>query len=293
MRRKFYLLMGVCLILFAITGCGRSKKAEETVPVIVRKIGSQNMQRTLDYAGDIKAAEAAVVYPRVGGKIMEKLKEDGSAVSKGDVIAYIDRDEVGFEFQKAPVESPLDGIVGRFYVDKGVNVTAQTPIALIVDMDNVEIELDIPEKYVPKVSVGQLARIYVDAYPEEHFEGKVTKVSPVIDLETRTAPIELTFSNANHELKPGMFARVELIIEQHERIPVVPKESIIGEKVSPYVYIVRDNTASRRNVKLGMRKGANVEVIDGIKENELIVVLGQRNLRDGARVNMEYERSDR
>jgi len=88
----------------------------------------------------------AIIYPKVSGKIIEKLKNEGDSVVKGDVIAYIDRDEVGFKFEKAPVESPMNGIIGRVYVDIGTQVSTQTAVALAVRMDNVKIDLDIPEQ---------------------------------------------------------------------------------------------------------------------------------------------------
>jgi multidrug resistance efflux pump len=120
------------------------------------------------------------------------VKEDGSPIKIGEVIAYIDRDEVGLKFEKAPVESPLSGTVGRIYVDIGSSVTAQTAIAYVVSMDNVKTNLNIPEIYLPKINVGQAAEVFIDAYPDEKFIGIVTKVSPVVDLDTRTAPVEIT-----------------------------------------------------------------------------------------------------
>lgn len=274
------------LVLFLIAGCGREKAKtdeEAAVPVKVMQVKLKDIQATLDYVGDIKAQDEAQIFPKVSGKIVEKLKEDGAVVIKGDIIAYIDRDEVGFSYEKAPVESPLTGIVGRVYVDKGTSVNTQTAVALVVDMDRVKIELDIPEKYLPKVSLGQSAQINVDAYPEKIFTGKVTKISPVVDLDTRTAPIEIIISNEEHLLKPGMFARVKLVIEEYKDVPVILKESILGD----YVYVVSSDIAKKRDIKQGMQKGADVEVTEGLEEGELVVIMGQQKLTDGALVSVE------
>src|SRR3989338_6143276 len=181
LKMIFYILFFLIAVM-AIAGCERRaplKERSETVPVKAMKVVLKDLTRSLEYVGDIKGQDEAIVYPKVSGKIIEKIKEDGSIVQKGDVIAYIDRDEVGLKFEKAPIESPLTGVVGRVYVDIGSHVDAQTPIALVVNMDRVKISLDIPEKYLPRVSLGRLARIKVDAYPEEEFSGEVTRISPV------------------------------------------------------------------------------------------------------------------
>jgi RND family efflux transporter MFP subunit len=239
--------------------------------------------------GDIKAWNEVAVYPKVSGKIIEKVKQDGDVVIKDEVVAYIDRDEVGLKFEKAPIESPLVGIVGRVYVDIGENVTAQTPIALIVDMNKVKINLDIPEKYLSRISLTQEAKISVDAYPKDEFSGQVTKISPVIDLITRTAPIELALDNPDLRLKSGMFAKVKLILQKYTNVPVVLKEAIIGKEPNLYVYVIENKKAVLRNVTLGIRQGEYYEIKEGLKQGDLVVIMGQQKLYEGAAVNVEME----
>jgi multidrug efflux pump subunit AcrA (membrane-fusion protein) len=283
-------LISILWCLFSVTGCSQKEdlsKKEEAIPVKVIKVELKDIQKTLDYVGDIKAQDEAIIYPKVDGKIIEKIAEEGSSVNKGDVIAYVDRDEVGFKFEKAPVESPLTGIIGRVYVDKGTNVTPQTPVALVVDMDKVKVDLDIPEEYLPKIILGQSAEISLQAYPNEKFIGTVVKISPVLDLATRTAPIEINIPNSDHRLKSGMFAQAQLIIEEHKGVPVIAKEAIMGRVPQVYVYIVDGNLARQKNVKLGIRQGAYYEVVEGLKEGDLVVVMGQQKLYDGATVISE------
>ncbi len=299
MTIKFKRLLPFCMIstltlsLF-IAGCGtgtKEKEKQEATPVRVMKVESQTIQNTLDYVGDIKAQDEALVYPKVSGKIIEKLKEEGDAVKKGDVIAYIDRDEVGFKFEKAPVESPLTGFIGRINVDIGTQVTPQSPIGLVVNMDSVHIDLNIPENYLPKILVGQTAQVSVQAYPDKKFTGTVSRISPVLDLETRTAPIEIVIPNPEHLLNSGMFAQVELIIAERKNVPVIVKEAVMGKEPGVYIYAVNGNTAHQKNIKLGIRQGAYYEVLEGVKEGDLVVVMGQQQLYEGAPVNIEPEKN--
>ncbi len=291
-RNRRLRVIGVifCVGLF-ISGCQqkieRRPETETIIPVKVHPIKRGDFNVTLEYVGDVKANDEVTVYPKVSGKIVEKIKEDGQPVSKGEPFAYIDRDEVGLKFERAPIESPIEGIIGRVYVDIGTNVNMQTPVALVVNMDKVKIGLEIPEKYLPKISLGQEASIFVDAYPSEEFKGTVTKISPVVDLATRTAAIEIVVDNQDHRLKSGMFAKTKLIIETRKNIATILKEAIIGNDPDTYVYVVKDNKAILRKVSLGVRQGPYYEVKQGLEEGDLVVVMGQQKLYENSPVRVE------
>lgn len=289
--KKIMVLFMLLALTIGLTGCSAQKEKikykEEAIPVKIMNVKSQDMDRALEYVGDIQGEDEAVVYPKVSGKIIEKVREEGSPISKGDVIAYIDRDEVGLKFEKAPVESPLTGIVGRVYIDIGSSVSTQTPIALVTNIGRAEIDLDVPEKYLPAISLGQEATITVDAYPQYEFIGKVTMISPVCDLQTRTAPIEITINNKDGRLQSGMFAKVKLVIEEQKDVPVILKEAVIGRSNNTYVYIVKNNRAFLTKVILGIRQGPYYGVESGVKKGDKVVIMGQQRLRDGCLVAPE------
>lgn len=280
----------VIFLFLILAGCGRKAEQEvknEAIPVRVMTIKEENIKDTLDYVGNIRAQEEAHVYPKVSGKVLEKNTHEGEVVIKGQTILFVDRDEVGFTFEKAPVESPIKGIVGRLLVDIGSNVTPATPVALVVDMDKAQINLSIPEIYVSKISLGQDAQVTTDAYPDKTFTGKISQISPVLDEETRSAPIEILIDNPDHCLKPGMFAKVSLVTEERGRALTVYKEAVMGTNGDRYVYVVRDGQARKQPVKLGMRVGQNMEVEDGLKAGEKVVIMGQQKLIDGSAVTTE------
>jgi membrane fusion protein (multidrug efflux system) len=291
MRSKVIALNLIFILIF-LSGCQVKEKGvlQDPIPVKVFQVVLQQLNETIDYIGNIKAQDEAIVYPKVSGKIIKKIKEDGSKVEKGEAICYIDRDETGLKFEEAPVESPLSGVVGRFYLDIGSNVTPQSSVALVINMDKVKIELSVTEKYLPKIKLGQDALIKVDAWPNEEFTGKVTKISPVLDLTTRTAPIEIILDNPGYRLQSGMFAKVSLILSERKDVPVIMKEAVIGKEPNTYIYIVENNKAVLKKVVLGLRQGPYYEVSAGLKAGDAVVIMGQQRLFDGAQVITEEQK---
>lgn len=296
MGARFSVLGSRIILIFVILLSGCQKKgpakneAAPVIPVKVMKVKLTEIVEALEYTGDIKAEAEAIVYPRVSGKVLEKIKEEGSLVNKGEPILYLDRDEVGLKFEKAPVESPLTGVVGRVFVDIGENVTPQTEAALVVNMDKVRIALDIPEVYLPRVSLGQKARVTIGAYPDEVFTGELLRISPVLDTQTRSAPVEIAVDNPKRLLNPGMFALVSLVISERKGVPVILKEGIIGHEPELYVFVIKDNKALLRKITLGIRQGQYYEVTAGLEEGEAVAVLGQQRLSEGSRVIAEEMR---
>lgn len=275
----------VALLIFNILTHSKKRAPKEVIakiPVSAVMVKRENLKEYLFYVGDIKAEDEVNVYPKVTGKIIEKIAKEADAVKKGNVLAYIDRDEVGFQFEKAPVESPIDGIVGRIYVDIGTAVSPQVPVGLVVNMDVVKVKVDVVEKDLPKVEKGQAARTEVDAYPGELFEGVIEKVSPVVDLFSRTAMVEIKIPNSDHRLKPGMFARINILIKERKNVLVIPRDAIIRVDSSNYIFVVGDgNQVHRQRIDLGLHENNKFEVINGLNEGEFVVTMGNTQLREG------------
>ncbi|HOU36183.1 MAG TPA: efflux RND transporter periplasmic adaptor subunit, partial [Candidatus Omnitrophota bacterium] len=250
-------------------------------------VKAQDVEEYLDYVANVKAQEETLVYPRVTGKIIEKVKQEGDAVEKGQAIAFIDRDEIGLTFEKAAVESPISGIVGRVLVDIGTNVSPQSAVALVVNMDRVKVFLDVPEKYLPSLSLNMPAAVRVEAYPDEMFRGVITRISPIVDTATRTCQIEIAIDNREHKLRSGMYAKVKIVIRTYKDALVVLKEAIMGKEPQRYVFVVIDQKAAVREIQTGARQGPYVQVTQGLAAGDRVVIMGQQRLREGVSVIVE------
>lgn len=204
----------------------------------------------------------------------------------------------------ATVTAPISGIIGKRYFEAGDMASPAMPLVTVVQMDRVKITFEATETDLGKLAIGQKALLNVKAYPGETFEGKVTKISPVLDPVTRMAKVEILMDNPNRRLKPGMFATVQVQTGALEDVIIVPRFATIentsmrkingkDQVVTNYfVYVVNDSTAEQRRLEVDYVNHIQLAVASGVQVGDLIVVTGQANLRDGSPVNIVQREGD-
>ena len=267
-----------------------SAKTEEArrVPIRVMEVARASIREILSFTGDVKGKEQVNVYSEVPGRIRSYAVREGQWVKKDGLLATVDRAITGLEFEPAKIRSPIAGIVGRVFLDIGDAVVPQVPVALVVRMNKVEVAINVVERDIPKVKTGLNAVIRVDAYPDISFEGKVTVMSPVVDPVSRTSRAEITVDNRKGLLKPGMFARVDLVVREEKDTVVVPADAVLG-RVERYVFIVEQEKAVRKPVILGIRESNRVQVLEGLGAGDTLIVVGQRVVDNGEEITIVLE----
>jgi len=190
---------------------------------------------------------------------------------------------------ESTITSPLDGVVTARHVDAGNLITEGTAIVTIADTATVRVIVALAERYASEVGPGTPARIRVDAYPENEFEAAVYSVYPALDRQTHTLQVEIRLDNERLLLKPGMFARVTLVAERKEDVVVISRDVVLGGKINePYVYVVNNDVAHKRLVKLGITQAARCEIVEGLNPGEKVVTDGMHYLIDGAAVEVVH-----
>lgn len=189
----------------------------------------------------------------------------------------------------ATIVSPLTGVVGRRYLSQGDMAAPSAPILTVVQADRVDLWVEVPEADLAMVRDGMAATVRVQRYPGERFQGKVALVSPTIDRQTRTARVKVRVPNTDHRLMSGMLARVELEVERHAGVVVVPYSSLIiesgvGGKVIYRGFVVQGNRARERVLTVGIIDGPQVEITSGLSVGELLVTRGQHLLDNDRQV---------
>ena len=181
----------------------------------------------------------------------------------------------GSEPVRVPVLAPFDGTIIEKKAAIGDQVSDQTPLFRLANLDKVWVIASVFEQDMGKVAVGQTATVTLRAYPDRTFEGKVTWVSEVLDEKTRTLSARIELDNMVRLLKPGSFARVVIKIPTNEKGVAVPASAIQRQKSESIVFVdAGDGRYERREVKLGAASQDAVEVVDGIKPGETVVTDG-------------------
>jgi len=256
--------------------------------VKVEKAQVRNIEDYLILVGSAKAMDEAVLYPRVSGKLSRNLVTEGDRVKKDQSVALIERDEVGAVYVPAPVPSTLDGVIGRVYQDSGANVTPQTPIALVVNQDRMRIVVDVPERYIGRISMKQPAYIKVDAFPDTLFSGKIYRISPVVDTRSRSSVIEILAENSRGLLKSGMFAEIRLITGARAGAVSVPTPAVLkDEQGAPFIFVPAGGLASRRAVKTGIGNEDFTQITAGLAAGDEVITFGLYGLKDGSKIKVQ------
>ncbi len=188
------------------------------------------------------------------------------------------------QLQNAVITAPMTGIVSHRLVDPGAYITDNTAMATLVDMQTVKIKVPIGERDLGHIRPGLGAQIRVDTYPNDVFPGTVARLSPTLDPTNRSADVEIVIANADLRLKPGMFAKVDLILRQRDDALLVPRQAVQSRGEVSAVFVVKQGKAYRREVTLGLQNGSQVEILGSLDAGTTIVLAGHHELKDQASI---------
>lgn len=185
--------------------------------------------------------------------------------------------------------APFAGIVAARNVSPGQVILKNTTLTWLVDLDPVKVEINVPERFLSQLRIGQNIDLKVASYPGRKFTGKVFFVAPFVDSATRTALVKAQIPNPQQELKPGMFGNLDLTLNIRENAVVIPEAALTqlleGGRAMIYT-ISATNTAVLQSVKLGVRLAGLVEVVEGLQGGERVIVEGVQKIGPGSKVNV-------
>jgi RND family efflux transporter MFP subunit len=184
------------------------------------------------------------------------------------------------------VRSPISGVISRRFVKAGNMIGTDQRLYRVTDFNPLQAILHIPEHEMSKIREDQRVELLVDAIPGETFVGRVERISPVVDSESGTFKATIYVDETREKLRPGMFARVKIVYDTRENAQMIPKSAVITEDLAQSVYVIRDSLAFRKTIQTGYTNGTNVEVVDGLGDEEIVVTIGQTSLRDSSKVDV-------
>lgn len=247
-------------------------------------------------------AQAAQSIAEDKFKEHEKLFEIGAIpVNTLDKVRY-ELDQAKFEaesmtlemkaneaiLEKSNLYAPSAGTIGQLNIEEGEAVSQNTLLGSHVSTDRVVAEFGITEREINKISLGQSAKVFVDAYADKIFEGIVENVAPVIIGTSRTADVRVRIENPENLLLPGMFARIKILLYQKKNTLVVPNDALQGKENEQSVFVVsaEEKIATKTPVVVGYSRVDYAQIDSGLREGDLVAVSGLERLEDGAKVKI-------
>ena len=187
----------------------------------------------------------------------------------------------------ATIEAPIAGVVSQRFLDLGGMAVPTAPLFEIVDIDTVKATTDVIESQLSQLKLNQQALINIDGI-NTPISGTITYISPTLRPMQRTATVEFRIDNLTGTLKPGMFAKVTVPVEVHTDTILVPRTSLIedAETKTKNVFVVEAGISQLRPVEIGLSRGGEVEVVNGLNEGESVVIAGQHSLKVGENVTV-------
>jgi RND family efflux transporter MFP subunit len=192
--------------------------------------------------------------------------------------------ELRIRLDQTKIYSPMTGAVSQRYVDVGALVNPNTPVIQVVNLSTMVTQGNVPERNIGKLRIGNIAIVSVDAIPEQPFNGRVARISPVLDAATRSALIEIDIPNPDRVLKAEMFARIRLDLGSMREATLIPRDGLVYRGQQPGVYVVEGDRPVFRPIETGMTREDQVEVLANLPAGTQIVGRGATMLREGDRI---------
>jgi membrane fusion protein (multidrug efflux system) len=226
-------------------------------------------------------------------KRLDELFDKGStsARERDEALARLESARAALELSQArlaktDVKAPFSGILGLRRVSPGDYVTPGQDMVNLEDIDPIKVDFRIPERFLSSLSTGQSIRVRVDAFPERAFKGEVYAIDPQVDPAGRSIAIRARIDNLDRVLRPGLFARVRLIVDLRPDALVIPEQALVPRGEQRYVFRVVDGKAVLTEVRIGQRREGEVEIVAGLSQGETVIIAGQLKIRDGSEVTI-------
>ncbi len=249
-------------------------ETENTIAIKTKKLN-------LDIS-ELESQKQKSLYEK-GGVTLREMKNSEVALAQ----ANTDYENAKIQLAKFEIISPFRGaIVDLPQVTNGTRVAVNAAAVTIMDYSKLMMEINLPEKNISTINVGQEVAITNYTLPKDTLKAKINELSPVVSTETRTFKGKLVIDNPGLKLRPGMFVKADIEVARRDSTIVISKEIIVSGNRGKTVFIVEKGAVRERVITTGLENETSVEVIEGLKKNERVVTKGFETLRNNSKVKI-------
>ena len=243
--------------------------------VIVKEVQKSQFYKSIETFGTA-IAQNSKTYRIKKDDVIGNLRIENRFVKKGEIIAALKN--------SSNIVADFSGKLGKREIAQGV-LGSDSLIITLDDLKKIVIDIKIPESYVGILKPGLKAEITSSALSEKNFKGKVSSISSRIDPSTRSILARISVNNKNFEIIPGQLMTVKIIYDEINQIGV-PESAVTIQGSTSFVYIVKNNTAEKRNIKIGNRNFGKISVESGIEEGDIVISEGVSKVRNKSKVKI-------
>ena len=243
--------------------------------MIIKEVQKSQFYKSIETFGTA-IAQNSKTYRIKKDEVVGNLKIENRFVKKGEIIAALKNSN--------NIVADFAGKLGKREIAQGV-LGSDSLIITLDDLKRIVIDIKIPESYVGILKPGLKAEITSSTLSEKKFKGKVSSISSRIDPSTRSILARISVNNKNFEIIPGQLMTVKIIYDEVNQIGV-PESAVTIQGATSFVYIVKDNTAEKRNIKIGNRNFGKISVESGIEEGDMVISEGVSKVRNKSKVKI-------
>ncbi len=251
------------------------------IDVSVHKAALEHAKAAYNLASDLCERRRRLYAHKIIAK--EELDQSETQLK----LALTDLEQIKVRYDHGFPKSPITGIINHLYVDVGEYADTGKPIADIVNIDKIKINVRVPELDVRYVKKNQKTPIKIDAFPERPFIGTVDFVSFKADSATKTFLVRSVIDNHEHDIRPGMIGRVAFVRRTIPDAVAVPLFAIVDKGGERIVFLEKDGIAESRNISVGVIEGDRVQITSGLQVGDHLIVKGHTVVEDGMKVTVK------
>jgi RND family efflux transporter MFP subunit len=201
--------------------------------------------------------------------------------------ARYDLENATINLEKMNIKAPFDGVIvslPHYTIDS--RVEQGSPMVGTMDYTRMYMDINLPESTIEYIKATQPVHITHYTLPNDTLYGVISELSPAISIETRTFKGKILIDNTALKLRPGMFVKADVVVDKADSVIIIPKDIILSARNRKFVYIVEKNTAIVRNIQTGLEDEDNIQVTEGLNENDNLIIRGYETLRENSRVKV-------
>ena len=242
---------------------------------------------------ELKDAQAALALAESNFERASRLAQSGTGTQRtlDEAQSELARaraavDLISVRLDKLSLTAPFDGVVGIRKFSVGAYIGAGDTLVNLEKIDRLKVDFKVPELFLAQIKVGQTVIVNLDALPGRSFEARIYTIDPQLDVNGRALNVRATLPNPDLLLRPGLFARIIVQVDEARRVVMVPEAAIVPRGQDHLVYRVVEGHAAEVVATLGARRDGQVEILQGLADGDVVVIAGQSRLRDGVAVEV-------